>query len=592
MRNVAAAYLLTNQNRFKIIAYEKAADAVEHMNREIKDIWQEGKLGEIPGIGPSIESHLNEFFKKGKSKHFESVLSGVPENVFELMKIPTIGPKKAFKLVNSLKLEKSKSVVADLRLACLNGKVAELPTFGKKSQSDILEAIALFQKRSSKVERMPLPYADSLASEIIVYLMKHPLVKRADALGSLRRKVSTIGDIDIAIQVPNEKSAGREKIDDIIKYFIDFPKRISIDNAGEKKASIIISPNIRVDLRIEPVESYGSMLQYFTGSKSHNINLREYALKLGLSLSEYGIKKWKSGKGKSSVQKLYKFEDEEKFYQFLGLPYIPPEIREGTNEIDVARNGKIPHLVETSDIKGDLHIHSSYDLKPSHDLGKNTYRELLSYGKKFGYEYIGFADHNPKTGDLSKAQIVEILKKRWRYLKKVADASDIPLFIGLEADILPDGTLAIPTAGFDYLDYVIVSVHSVFNLGVSEMTKRIISALSYPKVKILGHPTGRLLGSREGYELKWDLVFEACRKKHVAVEINAWPERLDLPDTLVREGILAGVKMVINTDAHALPHMDNMPYGVSVAKRGWCTKGDIMNTWSKKEMREWIGDMS
>ena len=589
LRSIAAVYLLTNANRFKIIAYENAADTVEQLTRELKDIWQDGKLFDIPGFGKTIGSNLDNYFKTGRSKHFDSILKKIPSTVFILMNLPTIGPKKAYKLVKALKLLNPKTVIEDLQKACEQNRVSELENFGKKSQEDILEAIKLYEKKSSKTERMPLPYAFALAKEVSEYLKKYPGVKRVDALGSLRRMVATIGDVDVAAQISSFASASKDKQNyekQIITYFTKFPKTISVDNAGQNKASIVVSPNIRVDLRVQNEKSYGAMLQYFTGSKAHNIKLREYAIKKGYSLNEYGIKKLKV---KSEKLKVIEFASEEKFYNFLGLQYIPPEIREGTNEIELAKNQKIPELIEVGEIKGDLHIHSSYDLRPSHDLGKNSYREILERGGQLGYQYVGFADHNPKISDLTHEEIFEIMKKRAHEINKIRNQNkNVKSFIGLEVDILPDGKIALPVEALEYVDYLVVSVHSAFTLDVKSMTRRVLKALSYPKVKILGHPTGRLLGKREGFELDWKAIFTYCEKKNIALEINSWPERLDLPDSLVRDGLNYSVKFAINTDAHANNQMKGMFYGVSVARRGWCKKSDIINTLKFEEFEKWI----
>jgi DNA polymerase (family X) len=599
LRDIASAYLLKGENRFKIIAYENAATAVEHATRELRDLWQEGKLRIIPGIGPSIAAHLDELFTKGSAKHFDEVLKDIPPSVFRLMKVPGIGPKKAYKLVIAFKFFNVETIFEDVVHAAQEGRIATLETFGEKSQTDILEAIERYRKNSHHEERMPLPYAYKMAQHIIQYLKKHPMVKRADALGSLRRMVPTIGDIDIAVQtkIKNKNENIKNGEQEIISYFIAYPDKIAVDNAGDKKASIIIPPNIRVDLRIQNEESYGSMLQYFTGSKGHNIKLREYALKKGLSLSEWGIKEVQNNKDKvksKNVEKedsIKEFKTEEAFYQFLGVPYIPPEIREGTNEIDLALKNKLPKLVEVKDIKGDFHIHSSYDLHPSHDFGANTYLEIAQKGYELGYEYVGFADHNPKITGVSEDEIIAIMKTRKQHIDKVFStphAKCSKYFIGLETDILPSGELALPKEAIEYVDYLIVSVHSSFNMDIKAMTKRVLKAMSYPKVKILGHPTGRLLGKREGFELDWEQIFSHAAQHTIALEINSWPQRLDLPDSLVREGKAAGVKFFINTDAHANSHMDNMLYGVSVARRGWLEKADVVNTGSVKKIMEWF----
>lgn len=578
LRSIEAAYLIKNVNRFRTIAYQNAADTVEKMTREIKDVWQEGNLDKIPGIGSTIASALDEFFRKGYSRHFQQALKGIPQTVFELMKVPSIGPKKAFKLAKIFKLKNPETVFADLRKLSQADKIAKVPSFGKKSQELIIKALDLYAKRAKSPHRMPLPYAYALANEIIEYLKKNKFVKRTDALGSLRRMVATIGDIDIAI------GTDKKHISEIIEYFINYPKKISVDNKGGKKASIIVLPQIRIDLRVQERENYGPMLQYFTGSKTHNILLREFALKRGYSLSEYGIKEVKKNKN-------HTFRTEEEFYKFLGLEYIPPEIREGTKEIEMALRKKLPKLIEEKDVRGDLHIHSNYDLKPSHDFGRNTYEEIVKKAIDLNYSYTGFSDHNPKTGSLSSEEITSILKNREQYIKKKLariKRNNFGYFVGLEVDISPTGKLAVPEQAQKFLDYMIVSVHSAFNLDSKTMTKRVLEALKNEKAKILAHPTGRLLGKREGYELEWEKIFDFCKKNNVALEINAWPERLDLPDSLVYDAIQAGVRCVINTDAHANFHMDNMKYGVAVARRGWAKKSDIINTYNFKEFKKWL----
>lgn len=592
LRSVAATYLLKNENRFRIMAYEKAADTVEHMTRELKDIWQEGRLidlQKVEGIGPTISAHLDEYFSKGRSRHFDKVLKDMPKSVFVLMRVPGIGPKKAFKLVKNLKLLNPDNAVRALQYACIQGRVADMETFGEDSQKNILDAIALYEAGRSKTQRMPLPYALSLAEEVEEYLKKSPLIRQVDFLGSLRRRVATIGDIDIAIP-----SNGVDE-DKIIDHFCKFHRAVSIDNKGERKASIVVSPNIKIDLRVQDKKTYGSMIQYFTGSKPHNVKLREYGLKKGLSLNEYGMKPLnKVHRSSFTVHRynkeknIYEFDSEDEFYEFLGLQYIPPEIREGTNEISIAEKKKLPHLVELKDIKGDFHIHSSYDLHPSHDLGANTYQEIVDKAVELGYEYVGFADHNPKTLELSEEEIIRIMKARKEHIDTKLDKIKIPYFIGLEVDITPNGEIALPAKAIEYVDYLIVSLHSAFRQPIKQMTERVLKALSYPKVRMFGHPTGRLLGKREGVDLDWEQIFAHVKKHDIALEINSGPDRLDLPDTLVREGLKHEIKYIINTDAHATEFMSGISYGVSVARRGWCTKHDIMNTRSYKKFTNWL----
>jgi DNA polymerase (family X) len=594
LRSIAAVYLLKNENRFRIIAYEKAADTVEHLSRNLHDIWREGRSPKLPGIGPAISAHLHELFETGRSPYFEEVLGSIPSTVFVLMRVPGIGPKKAFKLVQTLRLFNNDTIIEDLKKAAEAGQIATIESFGSKSEQDILESLGHYQKSKGSANRLPMAIAFSEALKLTTYLKECKAIKRIDALGSLRRMVSTIGDVDIAV-VMDDKDG-----EEVINHFIGYPDKLSVDNAGSNKASIIVPPNLRVDLRIQNKESYGSMLQYFTGSKSHNIKLREFALRKGYSLSEWGIKtikneelreKNENGKSKADDYDL-KFDNEKDFYEFLGLQYVPPEIREGTNEVELAAKHQLPTLVEVKDIKGDFHIHSSYtDMPSSHDYGINSYEEIVEQARSCNYEYVGFADHNPKISDTTEEEIVGYMKARKQYIDQLFRSKNMPnfkYFIGLECDIQPSGELALPDSALEYVDYLVVSVHSSFQQDINTMTERVLKALSKPKVKIFGHPTGRLIGKRDGYELHWDKIFNYVAEKNIALEINSTPQRLDLPEILVREGKDRGVKFFINTDAHATVQMENMFYGVSVARRGWLEKEHVINTMNLKEMEEWI----
>lgn len=592
LRNVAAAYQILNENRFKIIAYERAADSIEHLTSEAKDLWDDKKLSEIPGIGASIAGHLDELFRTGHVKHWDSVMKKVPEAVFPLLSVPGIGPKKAYKLVRELKLKRAKTAVRDLEKAARAGTIEPIEGFGKRSQDVIYEGIGTFKKGAVKENRMPLPIADSIAQAVITYLKKLPVVKRADALGSLRRGVSTIGDIDIA--------AATDKPEETVSYFLKYPHEKIIEK-GPSGGTLLLTNGRQVDLRVQKPEAYGAMLQYFTGSKNHNIKLREFALEKGLSLSEHGIKRVKTGKIKEVAT-------EEAFYKELGLDYIPPELREDKGEIEAVQAGKLPKIITLIDVKGDLHVHSDYDIEPSHDLGSNSIAEFLTRAVELGYEYVGFSDHNPSISNHTQKQIVDIMKRRKdkyeqqysSWIKSVQKRARPPslrsgvsgrvqYFLMCEVDILPNGKLALPEAAFPYVDAVIVSIHSVFNQNRKTVTERITKALeSHPKVRILGHPTGRLLGSREGVDADWEEVFATAKKHNIALEINAHPKRLDLPDSLVYDAAKTGMKFCINTDSHEIAVMDFVRYGVSVARRGWAEKRDIVNTLGYNDFKDWL----
>ncbi len=579
LRKVAAAYQILNENRFRVIAYQRAADSVEHLTSELKDYWDDNKLDEVSGVGSTIAEHLDELFKTGKSTHWESVFAKVPQGVFPLLLVPGIGPKKAYALVTELKLGGEKTVISDLEQAAKAGKIATMEGFGEKSQTVILEAIEIYKRGQIKENRMPLPAADAIAREIIEYLKAGGHVDRADVLGSLRRSVSTIGDIDIAVAT--------SKPELVLDHFVLFPHQKLVDH-GASGATLLLHNGRQVDLRVQNLSSYGAMLQYFTGSKNHNVRLRELALRKGISLSEHGIKDVKTGK-------IRLYETEESFYKAVGLPWIPPELREDKGEIDAAKEGELPKLVELSDIKGDLHMHTNYDLSSSHDVGKNPLGDHLDKAKELGYDYIGISDHNPSLSNHTEKDIVSIMKRRkddyeqlytsWQKREK----DRVQYFLMCEVDILTDGKLALPESAFEYVDAVVVSLHSGFTQSRAVVTDRIIRALtSHPKVRIFGHPTGRLLGSREGADADWQAVLAVAKEKDIAMEINSYPDRLDFPDPLVYDAIKHGVRFTIDTDAHAVEHMDLMRYGVSVARRGWATKRDIINTLGYNDFKSWL----
>jgi len=606
LRDVAASYQLQDSQKFKfqIIAYERAADAVEHATSELKDLWDDGKLEDVPGIGPGIAEHLDELFRTGKSKHFDTLMKGIPKEAFKLMELPGIGIKTALRLITQ----------GDRRL--VGEKLKEVYEMEKKAKRHLL------------------PYACTIAGEIMDYLVKNPKVVRVDPLGSLRRKASTVGDIDILACAKNSNPKNQKL--NIIEHFTEYPKAQKIIEKGDTTASILLPGNVQVDLLVSTPEQYGAALQHFTGSKRHNIALREYALKKGLSLSEYGIKELKM-----KSEKLKTFNTEKEFYNYLGLDYIEPELREDTGEIEAAlrqaqsKPNGLPKLVELDKVKADLQIHSSFDIETSHDLGESSMEQIIGKGREMGYEYLAFTEHNPSQKGHTDQQIVDILKRKREVVDRLNDkisrgllretsaghsekgdqlnyslqnkdikytqSSSTPLrpfdfaqgyaglkkvFNSLEIDIKPDGSLPVPDPGLDTLDFALVSIHSSFDIERDAQTKRVLTALAHPKVKIFAHPTGRKLNEREGAELNWPEIFDYCLKNDKWIEINCDPMRLDLPDILVREAVKLGVKLTLGTDAHHIDGMNNMIWGVSVARRGWAEKSDIINSLSLEEFEK------
>lgn len=580
LRDVAAAYKLQDEKkfRFQIIAYERAADSIEHATSELKDLWDDKKLDSVPGIGPSIQSHLDELFKSGRSEHFSKLLDPLPKIMFEFMKVPGIGAKTGYRLATELKLKS----MAELEAAASSGKIAEMEGFGEESQTKILKSVKEAKGKKGSVRHL-LPYAMVVASEVIEYMRSNKNVTQIHPLGSLRRQAVTVGDIDISVATNNSS--------DVLEYFTKYPKAQKVIEKGEHSSSIVAPGGVQVDLMVQPEEAYGSLLQHFTGSKNHNIALREYAIKKGLSLNEYGISKVevqrnvdKKRSDRGAVGKV-KFKSEKEFYNYLGLDYIEPELREDTGEIEAAKNHNLPTLITLKDVKADLQIHSSYDIETSHDLGMSSMEDIVKKGNELGYEYLAFTEHNPSQKVHTDKQIVEILKRKREKvddlnysITKSKEGTVKKVFNSLEIDMKPDGTLPVPNDGMDTLDFALVSIHSSFDLQKEKQTKRVLDCLAHPKVKIFAHPTGRLINQREGADLDWPEIFRYCLKMNKFIEINCDPMRLDLPDMLVRDAVKMGVKMSFGTDAHHKDGMNNLIWGISVAKRGWVEAKDIINT--------------
>ena len=580
LRHVAASYVIKDEKkfRFQIMAYQKAADAIENTTSEIKDLIKENILQDLPGIGPTIKSHLEELIKTGRVKHFVFVMKGIPSPVYPLLDVPSFGPKKAFKLVSHFKLTNPTSVGEDILTLAKKGEIASLEGFGEKSQQDIIRALEEFKKGKTKTNRMTLPYAWETADKLLSYLKKSSAVSRAYTLGSLRRMSSMVGDIDIAVASDMPRK--------VIEHFVAYPYKERVIEKGGTTASLLLSSGKQIDLMVQPPNRFGSLLQHFTGSKNHNVRLREYALSRGLSLSEYGIKKKEKGKWVTKT-----FKTEESFYSYIGLDWIPPELREDKEEIQAAHNHTLPHLVEYKDIQGDLHLHSNFLIEPSHDLGQNSMEEMILEALRLGYKYIGFSEHNPSVSKHTPSQTYEILKRKREKVDILnSNNKNIRVINLLETDILANGDLAIDDKSIGLLDALIVSIHSNLGMDRKSMTKRVLKGLSHPRAKILCHPTGRLLNEREGYSLEWNELFEFCKKYGKALEINSWPTRLDLPDIMVKEAQRTGVVMAINTDSHAVFHMKLMEYGVSVARRGWAETKDILNTRPYQEFIQWLKD--
>lgn len=570
LRDVAAAYTIkqylpAGRQVFQIRAYENAADSVDQLDAEIYDLWKEGKLDDVPNLGEKLQLYLDELLKTGRVKHFEDVQKGIPPVIFDLLDIPGVGPKTAEKLA-SLGIKN----VEDLKKKLKTGRLVSRG-FSAKIAQNIMSSL---QSLSQDVKRMLLPYAATQADKILDYLRKSPDIIQVHPLGSLRRMVATVGDLDFSASSENSKKA--------VEYFCKMPDVSRVVDKGKFKATVVLNSGVQVDLLVGKSENYGALLQHFSGSKSHNISLRELAIQKGYSLSEYGFRK-KNGK-------LISTETEDDLYKTLGMQTPPPELRENTGEIELALKHQLPDLVKIEDIKGDLHLHSSYKIEnPSHGPGADPIEVMIKKAVELGYEYVGISDHPPGFTSAGKDKINAWVKKRTNFIQKIRQLAEktksIRVLNALEIDILGDGSLSVPDEALTLLDYCIAGIHSGHR---KDITKRLLSALQNPNVDIISHPTNRLLNERESSEADWETIFKFAAKNNKLLEINAYPNRLDLRDDLVRLALSFGVKFVINTDAHQVGQMDNMRFGVAVARRGWATKENVVNSWDWKKFAKWF----
>ncbi|HCQ31042.1 TPA: hypothetical protein DIU27_01480 [Candidatus Collierbacteria bacterium] len=572
LERVAAVFRVKEGDTFRVKAYLNAAAVIDSLTEPLDELWRQQKLDTIPGLGKALIGYMDEYFSKGRVRHFDTQLKKVPAGMFALMEIRGVGPMTAYKIARKFHLKDRDTAISQLEKLIKDGKLSGLESFKEKSVERLKKSLKV---KSSGKGRILISDALSIAEPFIYYLMLSPHTISAEPLGSLRRRLSTVGDIDLAINTKNPTES--------MSHALSYPQISSIITRGDKVSHVKLKNGFEVDIKISLPDDWGSLLQHYTGSKMHNIRLRTIAKEKNLSLSECGIKKGK---------KTNHFKTEKDFYRFLGMQMIPPEIREGAGEIELAQKNKIPNLIELSDIKGDLHIHSNFDFPSSHDQGNSSLHDILTKAEALGYEYIGISDHNPKYSDLSESETENILRARKKYLEQDIRAYEksvknrgIKLLIGLEVDIRPGGDLALSDKLMNLLDYAIVSIHSAFDKTREENTERIIAALSHPKATILGHPTGRIINSREPISADWENIFEFCAKYKKIIEVNAYPDRMDLPEDLIKSAVSKGVKLIINTDSHGVNHMEGVKYGVWQARRGFATKRDVVNSLTWKNLQ-------
>ena len=560
---------ILDANRFRVIAFQNAAEAIKNLPQDISAIHAQGNLLAIAGIGKGIAGLLNELFTQGFVQEIEDLKQQVPPGVVAMMQVPDMGPKKARRLW----AEVGVTSIAELQAAAEAGKLRTLKGFGAKSEEKILKGIALLAKRGD--ERMPIGDARPLAEGLVAALqaaLPAGTIDRIEVAGSLRRWKETIGDMDL-LCVSRAPAA-------VMKAFQSLPQIHDVTHAGETKSSVILASGMQVDLRVVEAQHWGAALQYFTGSKEHNVPLREIALRQGWSLNEYGLTG--TGKAQTTEGEERFFAEEAELYAFLGLNWVPPELRENRGEISAARDHTLPTLLTLADLRGELHGHSDWS------DGTATIEAMAEAARGRGYAYWALCDHSSGLGMVGgldsarvRQQAVEIARINAQY---AAQGIDFRLLRGIEVEILADGSLGLPDEVLAELDVVVASIHSGLRQERETITERCIKAIRNPHVDILGHATGRLIGSRAPSALDVEWVLQVCAETGTVPEINAHPSRLDLSDVYARRAVALGCKIAINSDAHAVDGMAIMPYGVATGRRAWLTAADVINSRPLAEM--------
>ena len=541
---------------FKTRAYRMAAQKIETLNEDIETVVKENRLREIPGVGEALAKKIKELVETGRLEYFEKLKKEIPPELLKMLDISGLGPKKIAAVYNKLGIK----TIEELRKAAEEGKLRNLEGFGEITEKNILRGIRLMDKTSGRVL---LNVAYHHGNKYIEYLKKHKKIKRLSLAGSLRRMKETIGDIDIL--------ASSDEPDEIMDYFVKYYDVQRILMKGSTKSSVVLNDELQVDLRVVDDKSFGAALQYFTGSKEHNVQMRNLAIKKGFKLNEYGL-------FKKNTDTFITGRNEEEIYKKLGLAFIEPELRENRGEIEAAKENKLPRLVKHDDIKGDLHVHSNYS------DGFETIEAIAEKSLRLGYQYVGITDHSQSlrvARGLSKEQIVKKKKEIEKINKKL---DNFRILCGTECDIKPDGTLDYDNSILKMFDFVMIGIHTSFKMSRKEATNRIIRGMENRYVNILAHPTCRLMMKREPLDLDMEKIFEAAKETNTYLEINAFPDRLDLNDYYTKLAKGQKVKFTVGTDAHSLNHMDFMRYGVATARRGWLEKKDILNTCTLKEI--------
>jgi DNA polymerase (family 10) len=575
LKEVADLLEILDANPFRVRAYRNAIRTVQDHAVPMRKLVEDGAdLTELPSIGKGMAENIVELVETGGLAIMDELGEQVPASLIELMRLPGLGPKKARKLWDELGVES----IEDLEEAAKEGRVAGLAGFGKKTEEKILDGIDLYRTNAS---RFRLGDVDELLSPLLEHVRGIAGVRRLEVAGSYRRRKETVGDIDLLVLADDAVA--------VSEGLTGFDGVERVIGAGGTKTSVLLRSGLQVDLRVVPDESWGAALVYFTGSKEHNIKLRQRALDRGLRVSEYGVFEIPldeqddvvGERGAASSGAMVAGETEEDVYASLELPWMAPEIREDRGEIAAALGAGLPRLIEVGDLRGDLHMHSTWS------DGRNTIEDMLKACVERGYEYFCMSDHSKALAMVEGLDAVR-LRQQWAEIEGItARHPEIRLLRSMEIDILKDGSLDLEDEMLEQLDWVIVSVHSFFGLSAVEQTDRVLTALSHPQVNVFGHPTGRIINRRGPIEIEIDEILRACKEHNVAVEINSHPNRLDLRDTHAARARELGVPVVISTDAHRTEELDLVRYGVEQGRRAWLTPDDVLNTRPVEDILAW-----
>jgi DNA polymerase (family 10) len=559
-QKIADLLEIKGENIYKILAYRKAADSLSILGQNVNELWKEGKLTEVDGVGKAIAEKIDELLTTGQLGFLERLEGEVPPSLAEMLRVPDLGPKKVALFWKQLGITN----ITELDRAAREGKLRSLPGMGEKSEAKIIAGIEALGRRSKRVS---LGRAWPFAQELLEYLRKAPGVSTAELGGSLRRMRSTIGDIDILAAAAESRH--------VMEAFTNRKDVFRVLGKGETKASVEFNHGLHAQLWVHPPEHWGTALVYATGSKDHNVRLREYALKRRFSLSEHSLK---AEDGREVF-----CSDEEEVYGTIGLPWIPPELREDRGEVEAAISGKLPNLIGLKDICSELHTHSKWS------DGKLSIKEMAEAALTRGYKSLAITDHTFSLG-ITQGMKLEDVKEQQKEINQLRDdfSGRMHILQGAEVEIKSDGSLDFPDDVLSELDIVIASLHSGLRQPREKITERLVKAMQNPHVDIIGHPTGRLYPEREPSDLDMDAVLSTAAATGVALEINAHPARLDLDDIYARRAIGLGVKLCINTDAHTDSDMDLMGFGVSTARRGWVEAENVINTWSSQDLLQWL----